>query len=196
MDACSADCVKWSPDEQAHMRARRGAAMEALDGPANAHLQAVAKAAAHRLKRGVWTSPGAGDIRRALAATERLVLLAAAEESVEAGAESSGQNHRVGSGGGGGGVASLGGKWERRDLAVLLLLNGEPGRARAELARYVQTGSHFRNCDPADAALVERLQAALAGVEVGEGEEAVSIEGALAQAPPDPNDAAMLPLTW
>ena len=53
----------------------RGAAMDALEGPASVHLQAVARAAEHRLKRGIWTSPGAGDVRRAVAAAERLVLI-------------------------------------------------------------------------------------------------------------------------
>ena len=31
-----------------------------LEGPANAQLQAIAASAQHRLRRGVWTSPGAG----------------------------------------------------------------------------------------------------------------------------------------
>ena len=35
----------------------------------------VSKVANHRLERGIWTSPGAGDIRRCRAACERLVLL-------------------------------------------------------------------------------------------------------------------------
>lgn len=38
---------------------------------------ASARAAKHRLQRGIWTSTSFGDMRRALAATERLVLLGA-----------------------------------------------------------------------------------------------------------------------
>ncbi|MCO5597261.1 hypothetical protein L7F22_051337 [Adiantum nelumboides] len=38
---------------------------------------ASARAAKHRLQRGIWTSSSFGDMRRALAATERLVLLGA-----------------------------------------------------------------------------------------------------------------------
>lgn len=37
---------------------------------------ASAKAARHRLERGVWTSVRFGDIRRALSACERLIILA------------------------------------------------------------------------------------------------------------------------
>ena len=42
------------------------AALVALEGAASAELQAVSAAAAHRLNRGIWTSPGAGDLRRAV----------------------------------------------------------------------------------------------------------------------------------
>lgn len=38
-------------------------------------LQLSVLHARYRLKRGIWTSVGAGDLRRALAATERLCLL-------------------------------------------------------------------------------------------------------------------------
>jgi hypothetical protein len=44
-------------------------------GEEDAMTTAVARTAAHRLARGVWTSSGAGDIRRARAAAERLVIL-------------------------------------------------------------------------------------------------------------------------
>ncbi len=38
-------------------------------------LQAISRVAEHRLARGIWTSPGAGDLRRALAAAQRLAIL-------------------------------------------------------------------------------------------------------------------------
>ena len=58
----------------------RGAASAYLDGAGSAEMEAIARTAAHRLDRGIWTSPGAGDLRRALAAAERLVLLRGDEE--------------------------------------------------------------------------------------------------------------------
>ena len=52
------------------------AALAALNtGEEDAATTAIARTAAHRLARGVWTSSGAGDIRRARAAAERLVAL-------------------------------------------------------------------------------------------------------------------------
>ncbi|KAL6849959.1 hypothetical protein ACP4OV_020586 [Aristida adscensionis] len=45
------------------------------DGNISAIEMAAAKAAQHRLMRGVWTSVRFGDMRRALAACERLILL-------------------------------------------------------------------------------------------------------------------------
>ncbi len=41
-----------------------GAAEVALEGcQGNAELEAIARTAQHRLERGIWTSPGAGDLR-------------------------------------------------------------------------------------------------------------------------------------
>lgn len=41
-----------------------GAAEAAVSGhQANPELEAIARTAAHRLERGIWTSPGAGDLR-------------------------------------------------------------------------------------------------------------------------------------
>ena len=52
------------------------AARAALNvGEEDAATTAIARTAAHRLARGVWTSSGAGDLRRARAAAERLVSL-------------------------------------------------------------------------------------------------------------------------
>ena len=89
------------------------AASTFLEGSSSAESEAIARAALHRLQRGVWTSPGAGDVRRALAACERLVLLTngpGATKKAEATA--------------------------RRDYAVLLLHVGRFEDAKKELLRY------------------------------------------------------------
>lgn len=57
-----------------------GAAAAFLDGAESAEAEAIARTARHRLERGIWTSPGAGDLRRALAAAERLAILRGAPE--------------------------------------------------------------------------------------------------------------------
>jgi hypothetical protein len=49
----------------------------------SAALRAVSATAAHRLSRGIWTSPGAGDLRRARAAAERLVMMVGEERPQE-----------------------------------------------------------------------------------------------------------------
>lgn len=41
----------------------------------SAESEAIARTAKHRLERGIWTSPGAGDLRRCVANCERLVLV-------------------------------------------------------------------------------------------------------------------------
>lgn len=51
------------------------AALCLLEGAESAELQAISRVAEHRLARGIWTSPGAGDLRRALAAAQRLAIL-------------------------------------------------------------------------------------------------------------------------
>jgi hypothetical protein len=54
----------------------RGAAKSALGSDeVSAEVRAISATAAHRLQRGIWTSPGAGDLRRCVAACERLVML-------------------------------------------------------------------------------------------------------------------------
>ena len=53
----------------------RDAALCLLEGAESAELQAISRVAEHRLARGIWTSPGAGDLRRALAAAQRLAIL-------------------------------------------------------------------------------------------------------------------------
>jgi len=85
----------------------RGAASAFLDGAESAEAEAIARTARHRLERGIWTSPGAGDLRRALAAAERLVILRG-EDAPE----------------------------ERRDLAVLYCHAGMFREAKVELKTY------------------------------------------------------------
>ena len=51
------------------------AAVFLLEGAADAELQAISAVAAHRLERGIFTSAGGGDLRRALAASQRLAIL-------------------------------------------------------------------------------------------------------------------------
>lgn len=82
------------------------AARAFLQGGEDAELEAIARTARHRLERGIWTSPGAGDIRRAIAACERLVLLRPERPEY------------------------------RRDLAVLLCHIGKLVEAKVELQEY------------------------------------------------------------
>jgi hypothetical protein len=86
-----------------------GAARAWLDGADSAEAAAIARTAEHRLRRGIFTSPGAGDLRRALAASERLVILRG--EIVPE---------------------------ERMDLAVLYCHAGRLREARAELRAYAE----------------------------------------------------------
>jgi len=46
-----------------------------LQGEETAEHEAISRCAQHRLNRGIWTSTGGGDLTRAIAACERLVLL-------------------------------------------------------------------------------------------------------------------------
>eukprot|EP00775_Hariotina_reticulata_P010072 gene10072-10227_t len=109
----------------------RAAAKAALGSDQlSAALRAVSATAAHRLARGIWTSPGAGDLNRCLAAAERLVMMVGDEQPQE-----------------------------RRDLAVLLLHAGQPAAAAAELAAYMDAtkGSQLGIINPFDAKLVHEL---------------------------------------
>ena len=63
--------------------ARRAAAKAALGDDGGAELRAISLVAGHRLERGIWTTPGAGDLRRCLAAAERLVMLIGDDEVEE-----------------------------------------------------------------------------------------------------------------
>jgi hypothetical protein len=100
-------------------------------GDEDAFTTAVARTAAHRLARGVWTSSGAGDIRRARAAAERLVLLL-------------------------GDAAPR----ERRDLGVLLLHCGEVRAAVVELRAFEASPAAAEAAPQERAALAALLAAA------------------------------------
>ncbi|KAF8062088.1 pho-4 [Scenedesmus sp. PABB004] len=101
----------------------RAAAKAALGSDdISAALRAVSATAAHRLQRGIWTSPGAGDLMRCVAAAERLVMLVGDEQPQE-----------------------------RRDLAVLLLHAGQPEAAAAELGAYLAAVRGARGAQQPDA---------------------------------------------
>jgi hypothetical protein len=129
------------------------AAASALgDDDADAATTAIARTAAHRLARGIWTSSGGGDIRRAVAACERLVLVldqrrrAAPSDGSPATARLEAAHAR-----------------ERRDLGALLLLAGDVGAARP----HIQAAAQHRlpDCTPAERAVLDRLAQALPELE-------------------------------
>jgi hypothetical protein len=99
-----------------------GAAKAALGEDEDAALRVVSAAAKHRLERGIFTSPGAGDLRRCLAAAERAVLVLDARTATAADP----RRH----------AADL--ALERRDLGVLLIHAGRAAEAAAELGAYAE----------------------------------------------------------
>ncbi|KAI7836487.1 hypothetical protein COHA_009639 [Chlorella ohadii] len=168
-----------------------------LEGEQDGEMEAISRTAKHRLERGIWTSPGAGDIRRAVAACERLVLLC--------------------------GEAC---PWERRDLAVLYMHLGQFREAKAELLAFSRSPfpSSAWPSFAAGAATAAGLPPSFAitptGAVVGAGGQSLreqqltdrllqllteveaaaqplTVERALAQPPPQlANDDSRLPLTW
>jgi hypothetical protein len=166
--------------------AHRAAAEAALrSDDMSAALRAVAATAAHRLQRGIWTSPGAGDISRCLAAAERLVMMVGDEQPQE-----------------------------RRDLAVLLLHAGYPAAAAAELSAYLDScrpssplrqwaGSEADRQRPGDVRLAQELWRLLRESGVTPAGDVVSVDAMLrtggrgvrlsgTQAAEEPHK----PLTW
>ncbi|KAK9826657.1 hypothetical protein WJX74_008333 [Apatococcus lobatus] len=151
-----------------------GAAQVALEGgSSDAGLEAISRTAKHRLNRGIWTSPGAGDIRRAVPATERLVLLGdAAGVSVH--------------------------PCERRDLAVLLLHAEMPGRAMVELRAFADS-SAAREASAEDRKLVQRLLQKLKDGALdtqSQRLQPLSIASCRAQPTPELQTESRVPLTW
>lgn len=111
-------------------------------------LDAMARAAEYRLQRGIFTSTGAGDLRRCVAAAERLVLICGDERP-----------------------------FERRDLGVLYMHLGFFDRAQAELKAY-RASDHFaymqsrqeqKATDDLLAKLPYLIEAALESEQVGYG---------------------------
>ncbi|GAB4816397.1 hypothetical protein N2152v2_003443 [Parachlorella kessleri] len=172
-----------------------GAAEAAVEGQqSSAELEAIARTAQHRLERGIWTSPGAGDLRRAVAATERLVLLC-------------GERYPK----------------ERRDLAVLYLHCGRREQARVELEHFAKRATKEQENAPLwqslhDQTLVDKLLQAVRAATPLERQEGslgspgssgssssapcsstvqlLTLESALRQPPPRADEGRRLPLTW
>jgi len=159
------------------------AAKAAVDRDTSDALRAITVVANHRLERGIWTSPGAGDIRRSLAACERLVLLDSAAEAA-----------------GGGPPAGH----ERRDLAVLLLHGGRFGAARAEMRAYLASpaaspaAAEAAREDPLHGALARRVMDLLESLgRLGdEPAEVTGLAAALRAPPPAADPERRKPLTW
>lgn len=170
-----------------------GAARAFLEGADSAEAEAIARTARHRLERGIWTSPGGGDLRRAIAAAERLVILR------------------------GDAIPE-----ERRDLAVLYCHAGWLREAKAELQASAATRSSTRGDtkrpfimtlvpsagvsvaesleEMVDVVLEDRILALLGPMQLGGGHhqvEALSLEEAMRRVKSGSKGGGrVLPLTW
>lgn len=126
-------------------------AAESLLGGDQAHdaaTTAIARTAAHRLARGIWTSSGGGDIRRARASCERLVLLLDQQRR-------HGDSRREAA------YAR-----ERRDLGVLILVSGGDAAAAAmHLEACAACAPAMAACTAAERSALERLIQALPQLE-------------------------------
>lgn len=126
----------------------RGAAKAALgSAEVTAEVRAISATAQHRLQRGIFTSPGAGDLRRCAAACERLAMLVGDAQPAE-----------------------------RRDLGVVYMHAGLFDEARAELSEYLRRAYHGGGGgearareDPFDLKLTEMLLDFLDGAAGGGG---------------------------
>jgi hypothetical protein len=135
----------------------------------SADVAAINRTAAHRLERGIFTSPGAGDARRALAAARRRVLLAEA-----AGGES-------------GGCASSA-DVARREYGALLAAAGRHAEAAAELGAYVRAAEAGgdEGAPPGEVeAAVRLLAASVAATAPDPPPPPLSIAAVLAAPPPE-----------
>eukprot|EP00884_Botryococcus_braunii_P013259 jgi/Botrbrau1/21934/Bobra.0249s0057.1 len=144
-----------------------GAAQVALEGADSADLQAISRVAKYRLERGIWTSPGGGDIRRAKAAAERLVLLCGSTEPLE-----------------------------RRDLGVLLFHVGDLPGAYAELRCFAQTAAARAAPREHRRALEKLLQKLVEADAAAEKAEPLSLEAALRTPPPVVSLERRISLPW
>ena len=159
---------------------------------ASAELVAIGRAASHRLERGVFTSPGAGDGRRALAAARRGVLLAEA-----AGVEGGGDTAAAA-------AAAAASAAPRREYAVLLARSGRAGEAVAELDAFLAGteggpgGGRGSREEEEGRALATALLAALKPRAAAAGPPArpVTLAGVLAAPPAEPVDDEGAQIPW
>lgn len=160
-----------------------------MHGPANSYIQVISRAARNRLQTGIWTSPGGGDIRRAVAACERLVLLTSSCRSAFSGATEGQQTS---------GVCGRLEALERRDLGVLYLHGGLLAEAKVEFLAFQRSRVHHRHsmelAKDEDDVMVEVLQF-VGDVDVA-GLEPLTVESWLQQDEPNLDDLEKLPLTW
>lgn len=155
-----------------------GAAKTFLSGAESAESEAIARAAVHRLERGVWTSPGAGDIRRAMAACERLVLLHSQSmhtSNIHADARA---------------LEAV----ARRDLGVLFCHTGRFDQAKMELQRCKDLVGYK---DLEHAIYVDKLLHILREVPIKPGQTWYTMESARKQCTLQQKASPqILPLTW
>ena len=170
------------PDALAH-GGFAGAARARLEGAATAEALCVNRAAEHRLERGIFTSTSAGDLRRAVASSERLVLVlgalgGAAGPSEDAAGAAAREAREL--------------ALERRDLGALLLHAGRPAEAAAELRACAACGPAREAMTARERGLCDRLLAAAAeeagagGDGGGGGAAELTLAAALARADPEP----------
>lgn len=147
-------------------------------------MQAVSRAAAHRLKRGIWTSPGAGDLRRAIAAAERLVLLSHSCRTFAAGAAA-------------GGASVAGGRaheaLERRDLGVLYMHAGLLEEGKVELQECARLAPE-RSAQ--EDALLAQLLELVHAVRPPPEQVPLTIAAWLEREKPNPEELEKFPLSW
>jgi hypothetical protein len=166
----------------------RGAASEAVHGPASSYIQVISRAARNRLQTGIWTSPGGGDIRRAVAACERLVLLTSSCRSSFSAPTEANSVEDVGC------LEAL----ERRDLGILYLHVGMLAEAKVEFLMFQKHRVRCRHSlglsnDEDD--LMQELLEFVVDVDVA-GLEPLTVDSWLLQDEPTLDDLEKLPLTW
>jgi len=110
---------------------------------------AISRTAAHRLARGIWTSSGGGDVRRARAACERLVLLLDQQRKCDSDAQ----------------CAEIAHARERRDLGAMLILSGDVAAARSHLEACAAYAPAMATFTTAERAALEQLIQALPELE-------------------------------
>ncbi|GMH45123.1 hypothetical protein BSKO_13080 [Bryopsis sp. KO-2023] len=157
---------EWDTNEQ-DGGGFRGAVAMLVDGEMSSDLEAISRTAKHRLERGIFTTTGGGDVRRAVIACERLAMLC-------------GDTHPM----------------ERRDLAVLLSHVGEIGRAGVELQCYMESAA-FQSGSLEDKLPVQQMHAFLQGFEdVQQPDMPMSVDYILGLDAPVLDPERRISLTW